>query len=82
MAERFGRFWLHEKVGQGAMAEIYRATIGPDAETYAFDFAVKRSPKSRIAWILTNEPFAASCHNSLRIEWHEPLAGDTSRRQQ
>ncbi len=42
MAQRFGRFWLHEKIGQGGMAEIFRATIGPDAQTYAFDIAVKR----------------------------------------
>ncbi len=42
MAQRFGRFWLHEKIGQGGMAEIFRATIGPDPQTYAFDLAVKR----------------------------------------
>lgn len=42
MAQRFGRFWLHEKIGQGGMAEIFRATIGPDPQTYAFDVAVKR----------------------------------------
>ena len=42
MAERFGRYWLHEKIGHGGMAEIFRATIGPDSETYAFDLALKR----------------------------------------
>ena len=42
MAQRFGRFWLHEKIGQGGMAEIFRATIGPDPTTYAFDIALKR----------------------------------------
>jgi serine/threonine-protein kinase len=44
MAQRFGRFWLHEKIGQGGMAEIFRATIGPDPQTYAFDLAVTRLP--------------------------------------
>ncbi|MBC7794731.1 MAG: serine/threonine protein kinase [Clostridia bacterium] len=42
MAQKFGRFWLHEKIGQGGMAEIFRATIGPDPQTYAFDVALKR----------------------------------------
>ena len=42
MAERFGRFWLQEKIGHGGMAEIFRATIGPDPDTYAFDLAIKR----------------------------------------
>lgn len=42
MPERFGRYWLHEKIGHGGMAEIYRATIGPDPSTYAFDLALKR----------------------------------------
>jgi eukaryotic-like serine/threonine-protein kinase len=42
MAERFGRYWLQEKIGHGGMAEIFRATIGPDPETYVFDLAIKR----------------------------------------
>jgi serine/threonine protein kinase len=42
MAERFGRYWLHKKIGHGGMAEVFRATIGPDPETYAFDVALKR----------------------------------------
>jgi serine/threonine protein kinase len=42
MPERFGRYWLHERIGHGGMAEIFRATIGPDPSTYAFDLAVKR----------------------------------------
>ncbi|MBI5509145.1 MAG: protein kinase [Deltaproteobacteria bacterium] len=42
MAERFGRYWLQEKIGHGGMAEIFRATIGPDPQTYAFDLALKR----------------------------------------
>lgn len=42
MAERFGRYWLHEKIGHGGMAEVFRATIGPDPHTYAFDLAIKR----------------------------------------
>lgn len=41
-ATRFGRYWLHERIGHGGMAEVHRATIGPDPATYAFDFAVKR----------------------------------------
>jgi hypothetical protein len=42
MVQRFGRYWLHEKIGQGGMAEIFRATIGPDPRTYAFELVVKR----------------------------------------
>jgi serine/threonine-protein kinase len=42
MAEKFGRYWLHKKIGAGGMAEIFRATIGPDPHTYAFDLALKR----------------------------------------
>lgn len=42
MAQRFGRYWLHEKIGHGGMAEIFRATIGPDEQTYAFELAIKR----------------------------------------
>ncbi len=42
MPERFGRYWLHEKIGHGGMAEIYRATIGPDPGAYAFELALKR----------------------------------------
>ncbi|MBN1960786.1 MAG: protein kinase [Deltaproteobacteria bacterium] len=42
MAQRFGRYWLQEKIGHGGMAEVFRATIGPDAQTYAFDLALKR----------------------------------------
>ncbi|MEO1481732.1 MAG: serine/threonine-protein kinase [Myxococcota bacterium] len=46
MSERFpkafGRYWLQEKIGHGGMAEVFRATVGPDPETYAFDIALKR----------------------------------------
>ncbi|MCK5689588.1 serine/threonine protein kinase, partial [Myxococcota bacterium] len=42
MAERFGRYWLHEKIGQGGMAEVFRATVGEDPEDYAFDLVLKR----------------------------------------
>ncbi len=42
MAEAFGRFWLQQKIGQGGMAEIFRATVGPGPSSYAFDFVVKR----------------------------------------
>ncbi len=41
LPRRFGRFWLLEQIGEGGMARIYRAAIGPDAETYSFDFALK-----------------------------------------
>ena len=41
-AQVFGRFWLHEKIGHGRMAEVIRATMGPDADRYSFDFAIKR----------------------------------------
>src|SRR5690349_19522072 len=44
MANRFGRYWLHEKIGHGGMAEIFRATIGPDPATFAFELAIKRLP--------------------------------------
>jgi diguanylate cyclase (GGDEF)-like protein len=40
--QRFGRFWLHEKVAQGGMAELFRASIGPDPDVYTFDFLIKR----------------------------------------
>ncbi|MEL6544212.1 MAG: protein kinase [Myxococcota bacterium] len=40
--QAFGRFWLQEKIGHGGMAEVFRATVGPDPETYAFDMALKR----------------------------------------
>ena len=26
MPERFGRYWLHERIGQGGMAEVFRAS--------------------------------------------------------
>ena len=42
MPQRFGRYWLQEKIGRGGMAEIFRATIGPKADTYAFELAIKR----------------------------------------
>lgn len=42
MAQRFGRYWLHEKVGHGGMAEIFRASLGRDPQNYAFDVALKR----------------------------------------
>jgi len=42
MPDVFGRFWLHEKIGQGGMAEIFRATVGPDPAQFAFDFVIKR----------------------------------------
>ncbi len=42
MAQRFGRYWLQEKIGHGGMAEVFRATIGPDEKTYAFELAIKR----------------------------------------
>ncbi|MEL6338894.1 MAG: serine/threonine-protein kinase [Myxococcota bacterium] len=40
--QAFGRFWLQEKIGHGGMAEVFRATLGPDPETYAFEMALKR----------------------------------------
>lgn len=42
MAQRFGRYWLQEKIGHGGMAEVFRATIGPDPQTFAFELALKR----------------------------------------
>lgn len=40
--QKFGRYWLQEKMGHGGMAEVFRATLGPDPHTYAFDIALKR----------------------------------------
>ena len=37
-----GRYELGEMLGRGGMAEVYRATLGPDPETFAFDVALKR----------------------------------------
>jgi serine/threonine-protein kinase len=42
MPQKFGRFWLHEKIGHGGMAEIFRASVGPDPDTYSVEVAVKR----------------------------------------
>ena len=42
MAQQFGRFWLHEKIGHGGMAEIFRASMGADPTNYDFELAVKR----------------------------------------
>lgn len=42
MTERYGRFWLHEKIGHGGMAEVFRATTGPDPQRYSHEFALKR----------------------------------------
>ncbi len=42
MPQRFGRYWLHEQIGRGGMAEVFRATIGPDPSTFAFELALKR----------------------------------------
>ena len=42
MPQRFGRYWLHEKIGQGGMADVYRASMGPDADSAGFELAIKR----------------------------------------
>ena len=39
--EAFGRYWLHETIGTGGMADIYRATMGVDPSDAAFHVAVK-----------------------------------------
>ena len=55
----FGRYWLQEKIGQGGMADIFRATIGPDPTTFAFELAIKRlrseleSDPAQVAQFLT-----------------------------
>lgn len=59
MPQRFGRFWLHEKIGHGGMAEIFRASVGPDPAKYDVEVAVKRlhgkwcRDKSQIDMFLT-----------------------------
>jgi len=59
MPQQFGRFWLHEKVGHGGMAEIFRASVGPDPAAYKFQIAVKRlhphliSDRSHVDMFLT-----------------------------
>ncbi len=40
--ERFGRFWLHELIGKGGMADVFRASLGDDPANASFDFALKR----------------------------------------
>src|SRR5690606_7897406 len=42
MPQRFGRFWLHEKIGHGGMAEIFRASVGPNPNKYDVEVAIKR----------------------------------------
>lgn len=39
---RFDRFWLHERIGRGGMADVYRATIGEDPYRFSLEFALKR----------------------------------------
>ncbi len=39
--QRFGRYWLHERIGRGGMADVFRATLS-SAAAGSFDFAVKR----------------------------------------
>ncbi len=59
MPQRFGRFWLHEKIGHGGMAEIFRASVGPDPDTFSVEVAVKRlhaklcADKSQVDMFLT-----------------------------
>ncbi|MEM6731319.1 MAG: diguanylate cyclase, partial [Myxococcota bacterium] len=38
----FGRFWLHERIGRGGMADVYRATVGEDPYRFSLEFALKR----------------------------------------
>ncbi|MEO1481263.1 MAG: diguanylate cyclase [Myxococcota bacterium] len=38
----FGRFWLHERIGRGGMADVYRATLGDDPYRFTLEFALKR----------------------------------------
>ncbi|MEM6733159.1 MAG: serine/threonine-protein kinase, partial [Myxococcota bacterium] len=62
--QSFGRFWLQEKIGHGGMAEVFRATVGPDPETYAFDIALKRlhphleSDKTQVDMFMTEADVA------------------------
>ncbi|MEL6547401.1 MAG: serine/threonine-protein kinase, partial [Myxococcota bacterium] len=39
---RFGRFWLHERIGRGGMADVYRATVGEEPYRFSLEFALKR----------------------------------------
>lgn len=39
---RFGHFWLHEIIGRGGMADVYRASTGADPYQYSVDVALKR----------------------------------------
>ncbi len=77
MAERFGRYWLHEKIGQGGMAEIFRATIGPDPETYAFDLVIKRlmpaleKDQGQVDMFLTEADIAKFLHHPNLIRVYE-----------
>ena len=42
LPQRFGRFWLHQLIGRGETAEVFRATVGPDPDIYSFEVCVKR----------------------------------------
>ncbi len=59
MVEPFGRFWLQERVGESGGAEVYRATVGPDSETYAFDFTIARLLPARAEVAAEVEAFLA-----------------------
>jgi len=77
MAQRFGRYWLHEKIGHGGMAEIYRATIGPNPEVFAFEIAIKRlhsslvSDKTQVDMFLTEADVTKFLHHPNILQVYE-----------
>ncbi|MEE8410621.1 MAG: serine/threonine-protein kinase, partial [Myxococcota bacterium] len=77
MPERFGRYWLHEQIGHGGMAEIFRATVGPDPESYAFDLALKRmhapleKDRSRVEMFFTEADVAKFLHHPNLVRVYE-----------
>ncbi|MEM6273735.1 MAG: protein kinase [Myxococcota bacterium] len=47
-AAQFGRFWLHDRIGRGGMADVFRATLGDDPYRFSLEVALKRMHESLV----------------------------------
>ncbi len=59
---RFGRFWLHERIGRGGMADVYRATVGEEPYRFSLEFALKRMHDSLVDDPMFVEMFLAEAY--------------------